>query len=152
MIREIHENLFYTSDRLLGASSGVTAQNHANHVISWLRHTILVGSLILLHGAITVVGGALHALPGCGHDVSAVHHPIGSDGGLGTHCPDLGPVGAAHCSLCHYLFQGQVLSEVVRVQSAYLALPHTIRHDLTSPTLQNHPTSHPRAPPADSVG
>ncbi|MGC1722933.1 MAG: hypothetical protein WA746_28485, partial [Isosphaeraceae bacterium] len=78
----------------------------------------------VLHGAIMVFGGALHALPGCGHDVSAVLHPIGSDGGPSIRSTDLGPAGADHCPFCHYLSQGQVLPEVFRVPAGYLARTH----------------------------
>jgi hypothetical protein len=140
------------SRRDLSATLRASRPDEPDHVTYRPRHTLLVGSLIVLHGMITLLGGAVHALPGCGHDVSAVVAPIGPDGGPSVHSTDPGSADAEQCPFCHYLAQGQVVPEVLEVLSGFLARAHTPCPPLTSLTSQDHDPSRSRAPPANGLG
>ena len=73
------------------------------------RHA-LIATLIAIHGAVTLCGTGLHALPGLGHD-SALNPRAKTDH---SH----GPGKSAHesaddCQICQFLAQGQIFADLV---------------------------------------
>src|SRR5437764_397835 len=108
-----------------------------------LTRQILMGTLVALYGGVTVLGPALHALPGFNH----VATPLTvARGGSDSH---IVPLVGSHddCPVCHFLTQGQILDdpdrcghiEVVQVRPAD-EIPRIAPPDISLPT-------HPRAPP-----
>ena len=74
-----------------------------------LARYALIATLIAIHGAVTLCGTGLHALPGLGH-VSALNPRA-------KHDHSHGPGKSAHesaddCQICQFLAQGQIFADL----------------------------------------
>jgi hypothetical protein len=104
---------------------------------------IFLASFLTIYGVVTVVGPALHALPGFTHSLAK----LGSDDDSASGQPSRSDIPAHDCPICQFHAQGQLIAgpdndrciEVVRIRPPD-ELP------LFSPPALDQPSS-PRAPP-----
>jgi hypothetical protein len=99
----------------------------------------LLASLIVLYGAMTVGGPALHSLPGAEHvKVDTPADGDGSDRPISSH---------DDCPICHFLAQGQLAADSTHVLSPDVACIQPADDlPLTFPPAVGR-SAGPRAPP-----
>lgn len=111
----------------------------------WLARQILVAALIALHGAVTLCGTGLHALPGLGHESEL------SPRAKNDHSH--GPGKSAHesagdCQICQHLAQGQTAVDLSVGVSGPLAIGSTLPFLLSALPAPLSLPAIPRGPPA----
>jgi hypothetical protein len=111
--------------------------------------SILLIALLAMYGASSLLGPALHSLPGLAHAVSA-SEPSSQQVERGR--LDGGKVCSAdQCPVCHFLAQGQLPSELSAVLWAVRANPQVALEDQTFRLPERYQPKNPRAPPPSSA-
>jgi hypothetical protein len=109
-----------------------------------LARPTLILALIVLHGAVSLCGSGLHALPGFGHE-SEIQPRAKNDH---SHGPGKSPHESSEdCQLCQVLAQGQLVTDPVTCACGWLEVGTVPLLDVSPASDAHALPSIPRAPP-----